>query len=519
VKSATNGFFGFALKRQENLVDFLIRNIRVAIMRLKKTFKTALLLAPMLLTSCAAPALRNQFRNYNEAYADSLNQQMLLNLARLENGHPAYYLAIGVIDNKYTFSSQTSAGASGSYADSRTTTRNTPIVNGSPSAIASFPGRVFSTLLTSIIGYNLNETVTAVSNPEFQFIPINNEASARQVLQPISTEVFLALYQQGYPVDQLLRIMIERIETPLQDGQRLVLVNSPTRGTSVGYARFLRTCAILRELQKHGYLALESNSGKELLGKVSFAKAGTPADAAQIYSSPTLGDYADAEAQGYLFTNSVTAGWQIYRKHSVPRFVLKSESYQTAPTTATVDNGHSPAINAFANKAIEFLKSTDREGDRITQFGTDDFEAITNVILGLSSGIMIQTTVGTGGTDTRLMLRSFNRSMEAVASEQAGFDALIKHDPEFAKTVPLLERRPILRMLWRQEDLGTNRLATPLETIRYADKEYQITDVKTSPLKPDMSWNCDVFRLLVALGSQVTVDISKFQRQVLELSQ
>jgi hypothetical protein len=31
-------------------------------------------------------------------------------------------------------------------------------------------------------------------------------------------------------------------------------------------------------------------------------------------------------------------------------------------------------------------------------------------------------------------------------------------------------------------------------------------------------WNRDVFRLMVALSSQVTVDISKFQRQVLELS-
>jgi hypothetical protein len=41
--------------------------------------------------------------------------------------------------------------------------------------------------------------------------------------------VFLQLYQQGYPIDQLLRIMIERIETPtLQSGEQLVLVNSPT---------------------------------------------------------------------------------------------------------------------------------------------------------------------------------------------------------------------------------------------------------------------------------------------------
>src|SRR5277367_2044631 len=91
--------------------------------------RSGLVALPLLLTSCAAPTMRNQFRNYNEAYADSLNQQMLLNLARLENGHPAYYLAIGAIDQKYTFSSSTAAGTTGGYTDANTTTGNTPIIS------------------------------------------------------------------------------------------------------------------------------------------------------------------------------------------------------------------------------------------------------------------------------------------------------------------------------------------------------------------------------------------------------
>jgi hypothetical protein len=37
------------------------------------------------------------------------------------------------------------------------------------------------------------------------------------------------------------------------------------------------------------------------------------------------------------------------------------------------------------------------------------------------------------------------------------------------------------------------------------------------PLDPNAGWNRDVFRLMVALGSQVTVDISKFQQQVFQL--
>ena len=55
-----------------------------------------------LVTSCSSPhvPLRGQFESYNVAYGDALNQQMLLNLARLQNGHPAYYLAIEALNNK-----------------------------------------------------------------------------------------------------------------------------------------------------------------------------------------------------------------------------------------------------------------------------------------------------------------------------------------------------------------------------------------------------------------------------------
>jgi hypothetical protein len=55
------------------------------------------------------------------AYANALNEQMLLNLARLENGHPAYYLAIGAIDDRLTVSSSAGAGDTGTFTDSKTT--------------------------------------------------------------------------------------------------------------------------------------------------------------------------------------------------------------------------------------------------------------------------------------------------------------------------------------------------------------------------------------------------------------
>src|SRR5438034_10668985 len=77
------------------------------------------LVASVLLTSCTGPLLLSQFHSLNTAYAGALNEQMRLNLARLENGPPGYYLAIGPINNRFTVSSEPSAGGTGSTADSK----------------------------------------------------------------------------------------------------------------------------------------------------------------------------------------------------------------------------------------------------------------------------------------------------------------------------------------------------------------------------------------------------------------
>ncbi len=424
----------------------------------------------LLLVSCSGPALRRQFRSYNEAYGDALNHEMLLNLARLENGHPAYYLAIGAINNKLIFSSATAAGTAGSFQNTDTTTHNTPFVSGTPTSIAGFPLRALSAVMQTLFGYSVSETIVASSNPEFQFIPINNETAARQVLQPISTDVFLALYQQGHPIDQLLRVMIERIETPrLQSGEQLVLMNSPRSGTAESYERFLRACAILRELQKHGYLSLEARSEKDLVGTVSFDKTG-----------------------GHNFTNLDKNLWP--------------------------EHNESGETNRLVNGAIQFLKTNETSIGK-KPFSLEEYQAAaTNVVFALNDGIVIQA--GSGATDartSRLVLRSFNRAMEMVASEQVAFEALVEKDTaNFARIVPALERRPILQMLWAGHH--AKWLAPPVQTLGYAGKNYQISDSLENPLYPGERWNRDVFRMMVALSSQVTVDIAKFQRQVLELS-
>jgi len=500
-----------------------------------------------LFTSCRSPhvPLRGQFESYNEAYGDALNQQMLLNLARLQNGHPAYYLAIGALNNKFNTTEGATIGQTGSFTDSKSTVDTSQVSGG----VLKLVSQAVTFALSPLFGYSAGGSYSHSSSPDFQFIPLNNEGEVKQVLQPISTDVFFALYEQGYPIDQLLRVMIERIETPtLADGEKLVLVNSPTDGTPVYYARFLRACAILRVLQIHGLLRLQAENHLELLGPVTFGQAksasGPPghgesaqASAGAESGAPALKDYSDAADKNMVIRTNVNGGWLLYQKHADTKFVLRDNDddlgalpddlpkdwvirllhpdFRTQSFFTSQSPEKQKALENFARfitNTITFVKT-----DPATA-GIKEQSSIINVIVALSRGISVQTVPGdVAQGSTRLVLRSFNRAMEGVATEQAGFEFLASTNAAFINIVPALENRPILKMLWAGH--STNSMERPLQTLHYAGQNYIITDPKINPLDPAQTWNRDVFRLMVALSSQVTVDISKFQRQVFELSQ
>jgi hypothetical protein len=433
--------------------------------------------------------MHGEFRSYNAAYANALNEQMLLNLARLENGHPAYYLVIGSITNRFIDTASATAGSAGTVTS---TSNNTPFHGtGTIVTIATFPSRVLQT----IFGYNGSAAYTHTKNPDFQFIPLNNEQVSEQILKPALPEIFFTLYQQGYPIDQLMRVMIERVETTLPGEGSITLFNLPARGElgtdpepPGSYARFLRGCAILREMQRRGYLTLRANSHYEKIGNISFD---TPNTGGRV--NPTSKEFAEAEEKGFVLKN-VDDQWEIGRKRSSPLFVLTA---------------HDP------DEVVRRLAGDKHLAPLDADTYPDTYKAVKNVVDLLTAGIAVQTSVESSQhATTRLVLRSFDRSMAAVATEQPTFEEFENSQSEI-KMVPATERRPILQMMWPDKSIA---LEKPLQTVHYSGKMYAITDpVPTNALASTAHWNRDVFRLLVALNSQVTVDISKFQQQTFQL--
>jgi hypothetical protein len=122
--------------------------------------------------------------------------------------------------------------------------------------------------------------------------------------------------------------------------------------------------------------------------------------------------------------------------------------------------------------------------------------------------------------------------MAGAAQEQKAFDELESVDPtipdskfdpplpgtttdtsifpeknRFKGEVPRVEQIPLLTLTWKdREELAES----PLAEVNYRGHDYMIGDPSDPGSPQNQYWNRDMFRLINALTSQVTVDISKF---------
>jgi hypothetical protein len=264
-------------------------------------------LASLALPACATRQLAPDFAAISDAYAENMNRQMLLNLARLDQGHPAYFMAIGEVRLARTQNTSLQGGGNSSNTEDITTA-------------AAVTRRV-----TQVLGGNLSGSGQNGVSPTFVFIPINSEEASKQLLSPIPVEVFATLYEQGWPVDQLLRVMVERIEVRFDDPERLpiLLVNSPTRAHQEMFARFLRTCEVIRELQTHGGLRLATEE--------SFTSLGTLEVDAGKLSAKDLNDSAD---KGRVWERGGGGGYVLGTRRNKLRFVADPANLSPASLDA-----------------------------------------------------------------------------------------------------------------------------------------------------------------------------------------
>jgi hypothetical protein len=310
--------------------------------------------------------MRTDFIGFERAYAETSTREVLLNLARLKNHETTYFFKLGQISSSYRM--QATLTGSGNYA--------IPNVGiGGNATGGGTPGLTFE------------------NDPSFTFIPVNDDTSAQLLLKPIPAETLYNLYQQGWRVDQLFRLMVDRIEVsiplPVADpnakaaagtpAKTICVVktirNSPPVGSATdkaylqdasSYAAFLRVSALIYALQRSGYLKMRGTShfvpidrdsfipqqggadvSKKAPAAVSKTAAAAPGEAGTAPSAATASGGASADSaatpKASDFATAVAKGqsWQYSpdaRKWMLMQQIQDAEFYLTAPKEEIMAN-------------------------------------------------------------------------------------------------------------------------------------------------------------------------------------
>jgi hypothetical protein len=401
------------------------------------------------LCSCGPRRVRADFTGYEKSYAVTSNREVLLNLARLEQRDPTYFFKLGQISSQYRM--QAALTTAGSYLPNSAATGALPGGTGGPS-----------------LNYE--------NDPQFQFIPVDDATNARLLLSPVPSDVFYDLYDQGWRVDQLFRLMVDRIEITLPDATGgctvHIIRNAPPpvfigsadpidyeheQTAIAGYVEFLRVSAVVYALQKYGLLQLRGTDRFEPLDPNSFLSEEKNSDSDPKASStnsekpiittadhtlivtmpapkpesgggnsaaPTAKEFDEVAAKDEMWEFDKTKNqWRLGRKVNETTFQL---------TGGSIGDVENTLENLFAKD--ETLRELGKAN------GINGAPELTDILEILYNGFSIEgrsnnetqdssfcPTDSAGwkkGAPSRLVLRSLIGLMSAAAQEQDAFDEL-----------------------------------------------------------------------------------------------
>jgi hypothetical protein len=184
----------------------------------------ALAVAAFWTSGCATTvALDHAVVSYDKATTDSIEKQLLLNIARAHRSEPIHFTAISSIAATYKLSF--SAGVVGAATGE----------NGN--------------LLVPMVGLGVEE------NPTISIAPMEGEEFTQRLLTPFPEEKLTLLLRQGYDVDSLLRLLGAEIHFSQADGRSRPWRNRPS--DREGYEIYRRVMAHLSSIQDRHSLYVE----------------------------------------------------------------------------------------------------------------------------------------------------------------------------------------------------------------------------------------------------------------------
>ena len=208
----------------------------------------ASLLVVLVLTGCNAvgpKALQSARVDYNEAIAQTWNQQLLLNLVRLKYRDTLIFLEIDSVATQYSLSYGGSADSSLSPIDNTSRTLNLSGIGAGATGSAT-SGRNQGRNR----GLGLDAGLEYVEKPTITYTPLKGQKFVTQILTPIPLNTIILLSQSGWSIERIMNMCVQRFNQ---------LPNAPSAsGPTPDYAprfeEFAEVISLLRSLQKSGKL-------------------------------------------------------------------------------------------------------------------------------------------------------------------------------------------------------------------------------------------------------------------------
>ena len=167
-------------------------------------------------------ALEASRARYNDVIQETTNEQLLLNLVRLQYREAPLFLEVGSVSAQFSF--QGGADVAGA-------------INEGPNPI-----NPDSLDLGAGVGYEESPTVT--------FAPLQGEDFVNRILSPLQLDVLVLLSRSGWSIDRVLRVTVQQMNG-LDNASR---ASGPTPKDPPQYKEFGEVTQLFWSLQKKGLL-------------------------------------------------------------------------------------------------------------------------------------------------------------------------------------------------------------------------------------------------------------------------
>lgn len=265
---------------------------------------------------------------YNRAIAETANEQLLLNIVRLQYRDVPVFLEVTSVSTSLSFT--------GTF--------------GPEVALFEGPGNDGVDGSIGSLSYEEQPTIT--------YLPLQGENFVRQLLTPISADQIQLLYYSGWSIDRILRVCVQRMgayaNAPSASG--------PTPARAPEFEAFREVTEIFRELQIEGALSV---------GRTALPTASDDDDASGRSALVIEIDRSRVSEVQNEALRARLARWD--ESETIVRFVLTDGVIDHDPSTVTLVTRSVMAAMFYLSQGVN-VPVRDRELGRVTTTVTDSGE-------------------------------------------------------------------------------------------------------------------------------------------------